>query len=523
MVTWAVGHLVQLAEPDAYDAKYKSWRMADLPIVPSRFKLVVRDERSRKQMSVVTRQLGPRGHRRGRQRLRRRARGRADLRLPVREGEGQEARQTAVAELDDQRRDEERARRRCKPAQEFEQPRAGGPLALGGRLDRRHERHARGHDPPAQLLRRRRLAGTRADAHAGDRGPARGGDPGLQARALLARGRDLRGGCQDGGRPQRTDGGGEGRRAGERVYGGQFHAAPGQKELARGPRISSQEHAEAIVRACSGRPGTITKLEKKEQREKAPMLYDLTTLQREANTRYGFSARRTLAAAQRLYEEHKALTYPRTNSRYLTTDMVEEIKPIAELVGIARGVPRGRRVRDRPRRAAAGPRGQRREGHRPPRDHPHPLRAQAREDGLRRPAHLRHGRAALLGRLPPRGRVREHARGDDRRRRRGGRPGRLAADLPHPRQGAARARLARRLRRGARDELRAAPRSAPTRTRRPPTSSCRGWRRASPSTPARSRARARKPNRRGATATRRCSARWRPPASSSTTTSCARR
>ena len=49
------------------------------------------------------------------------------------------------------------------------------------------------------------------------------------------------------------------------------------------------------------------------------MLYDLTTLQREANNRYGFSAKRTLAAAQRLYEEHKALTYPRTNSRYLTT------------------------------------------------------------------------------------------------------------------------------------------------------------------------------------------------------------
>src|SRR6185312_3060524 len=47
----------------------------------------------------------------------------------------------------------------------------------------------------------------------------------------------------------------------------------------------------------------------------------------------GFSAKRTLAAAQRLYEEHKALTYPRTNSRYLTSDMVEEIKPIAELVG----------------------------------------------------------------------------------------------------------------------------------------------------------------------------------------------
>src|SRR5436853_188829 len=57
VITWAVGHLVQLAEPDEYDPKYKRWRMDDLPIVPEQFKLVVRDERSRKQMSVVSRQL----------------------------------------------------------------------------------------------------------------------------------------------------------------------------------------------------------------------------------------------------------------------------------------------------------------------------------------------------------------------------------------------------------------------------------------------------------------------------------
>jgi DNA topoisomerase-3 len=63
------------------------------------------------------------------------------------------------------------------------------------------------------------------------------------------------------------------------------------------------------------------------------MLYDLTSLQREANTRYGFSARRTLAAAQRCYEEHKALTYPRTSSRFLTSDMVGELKPTAAKVG----------------------------------------------------------------------------------------------------------------------------------------------------------------------------------------------
>src|SRR5690349_8833297 len=53
IITWAVGHLVQLAEPDEYDDKYKKWRMADLPIVPRTFKLVVRDERSQKQMAVV--------------------------------------------------------------------------------------------------------------------------------------------------------------------------------------------------------------------------------------------------------------------------------------------------------------------------------------------------------------------------------------------------------------------------------------------------------------------------------------
>src|SRR5688500_11556089 len=57
IISWAVGHLVQLAEPDEYDDRYKKWRMADLPIVPRDFKLVVRDERSQKQMQVVRRLL----------------------------------------------------------------------------------------------------------------------------------------------------------------------------------------------------------------------------------------------------------------------------------------------------------------------------------------------------------------------------------------------------------------------------------------------------------------------------------
>src|SRR5205807_3444694 len=112
----------------------------------------------------------------------------------------------------------------------------------------------------------------------------------------------------------------------ERVYRGRYHA--GAK-----PRLAHAEEAQAIVAACQGQAGTITKHESREQRDRSPLLYDLTSLQRDANSRFGFSARRTLAAAQRLYEEHKAITYPRTNSRFLSSDMINEIRPTAELVG----------------------------------------------------------------------------------------------------------------------------------------------------------------------------------------------
>ena len=196
-----------------------------------------------------------------------------------------------------------------------------------------------------------------------------------------------------------------------RAYEGRFHAGAN-------PRLATAEEARAVVAACRGQVGEITKLEKSERQERAPLLYDLTSLQRDANGRFGFTARRTLAAAQRLYEEHKALTYPRTNSRYITGDMVAEIKPIAKLAGRAARVRRRLAVRPGARRAAAGPGGQRRQGHRPPRDHPHQRRAPpGRQDERGRPPDLRPGRAALPGRLPSRGGVREHARRDDGRRR----------------------------------------------------------------------------------------------------------
>jgi len=74
----------------------------------------------------------------------------------------------------------------------------------------------------------------------------------------------------------------------------------------------------------------VESVERKEQSERAPLLYDLTALQRDANRRFGFSARRTLSAAQSLYEGKKAITYPRTNSRWLSGDLVPQLKPTAE-------------------------------------------------------------------------------------------------------------------------------------------------------------------------------------------------
>src|SRR5262245_36909500 len=83
---------------------------------------------------------------------------------------------------------------------------------------------------------------------------------------------------------------------------------------ARAERIWDEAKARAIADKCEGKPGTVTE-ESKPSTQIAPLLYDLTSLQREANGRFGFSARTTLSLAQSLYEKHKVLTYPRTDSR----------------------------------------------------------------------------------------------------------------------------------------------------------------------------------------------------------------
>lgn len=99
-------------------------------------------------------------------------------------------------------------------------------------------------------------------------------------------------------------------------------------------RIWNRQDAEAVVRACEGRPVAHVSEEKKASSQIAPRLYDLTTLQREANGRFGFSAKRTLQIAQALYERHKMLTYPRTDSRALPEDYIPTVREtLANLSG----------------------------------------------------------------------------------------------------------------------------------------------------------------------------------------------
>lgn len=88
-----------------------------------------------------------------------------------------------------------------------------------------------------------------------------------------------------------------------------------------GTRIDEQEKAEEIAFRCRDKEATVTKLKTKRATVERPLLYDLTELQRDGNRRYGYSAEQTLDAAQNLYEKYKLATYPRTDSRYLTKDM----------------------------------------------------------------------------------------------------------------------------------------------------------------------------------------------------------
>ena len=104
-----------------------------------------------------------------------------------------------------------------------------------------------------------------------------------------------------------------------------FSKAREAEEHARADRLWTEAEAKAILAACKGKHGEVTEESKPESRL-SPLLFDLTSVQREANARFGFSAKTTLSILQALYEKHKALTYPRTDSKYLPEDYLGTVK-----------------------------------------------------------------------------------------------------------------------------------------------------------------------------------------------------
>src|SRR5688500_17244542 len=123
-----------------------------------------------------------------------------------------------------------------------------------------------------------------------------------------------------------------GAKAGE--YPGRWFDAKFKKDddaERKAERLWSAKDADAIVAACQGKSGTASE-EAKPSTQLSPLLYDLTSLQREANARFGFPARMTLSLAQALYEKHKVLTYPRTDARALPEDYLGTVKQTLDVL-----------------------------------------------------------------------------------------------------------------------------------------------------------------------------------------------
>jgi DNA topoisomerase III len=301
VVTWAVGHLVGLAPPDEYDPKLKKWRFADLPILPEHFKLIPNDDRAAKQLHAIHRLM---------------ADDEVDLIVNAcdagREGELIFA---YVYDLAPVQKPVQRlwlsSMTKTAIKEAFEHLRPGEELQS-------LEEAARSRSEADWLVGMNATRAASIRLRAAFDGAVSLGRVQTPTLALVARREEeIRNFVPEPywlveARFEAT---------GERRYSGRYLG---------GKRLPSEAEAQAIVDAVRDQAGEITKLEKSEQREQPQLLYDLTSLQRHGNSLYGFSARRTLAAAQRLYEDHKALTYPRTNSRFLTGDMVAEIRPTTE-------------------------------------------------------------------------------------------------------------------------------------------------------------------------------------------------
>ena len=299
VVTWALGHLVTLADPEEYDRKYEKWEMATLPMLPKEMKLVVIRQTGR-QFSVVKTQLF-----------------RKDIgEIIIATDAGREGELVARWILE---------KAGChKPIKRLWISSVTDKAIKEGFANLKD-----GHD--YDNLYRAAVARAEADWLVGMNG----------TRALTCK-YNAQLSC---GRVQTPTLAMIAKREEEirkfvpkEYYGISLETQDvkwtWRDEKTKSFHTFSRERAEQIKGRLENAALEITSVEKKAKKTMAPGLYDLTTLQREANLKYGFSAKETLNIMQRLYENHKVLTYPRTDSRYIGKDIVPTIKERLKACGI---------------------------------------------------------------------------------------------------------------------------------------------------------------------------------------------
>ncbi len=323
VVTWCIGHLVELDEPASYDPAWKSWRLDTLPMLPEAFRLrasrhavdqlravtgLLRDDRFTSVVNACD--AGREG-----ELIFRYVHQYAGARAPVR--------RLWISSLTDE------AIRRG-----FTALRPGSQLdALGDAARARSEADwLVGMNATRAVTTRGRQAGHTALYSIG-----RVQTPTLamlveRERAILA--------------------------FVPRDYWevrAELRTATGEKfpalwRLGKLTRLATAALADAIVARDRPEPAVVERIRARTTREPPPLLFDLTSLQRTANRRFGFSAQRTLELAQALYERHKLLTYPRTDSRHLTTDVVPELPALFAALDTGDYAPFASRLRSQPPR-----------------------------------------------------------------------------------------------------------------------------------------------------------------------------
>ncbi|PGN00686.1 DNA topoisomerase III [Bacillus cereus] len=316
IVTWALGHLVTLADPESYDVKYKQWNLEDLPMLPERLKLTV-IKQTGKQFNAVKSQL---------------------LRKDVNEiivatDAGREGELVARWIIDKVKLNKPIKRLWISSVTDKAIKDGFANLKPGKAYDN---------------LYASAVARSEADWYIG-----------LNATRALTTRFNAQLNC---GRVQtptvamiasRED---EIKNFKAQTYYG-IEAQTMEKlkltwQDANGnSRSFNKEKIDGIVKGLDKQHATVVEIDKKQKKSFSPGLYDLTELQRDANKKFGYSAKETLNIMQKLYEQHKVLTYPRTDSRYISSDIVETLPERLKACGVGKYRPLAHKVLQKPIKA----------------------------------------------------------------------------------------------------------------------------------------------------------------------------